>query len=274
MASFRFHGTRWQARVRRKGHADETRSFISRQDAERWARSLETAMDRGSFISSTEAQRTTLGDLIGRYIDEVLPGMKGAHDDQIRLKAMQRHSLCNLAMTALTPSKVARYRDERQKQVSAGTVVRELAYLSSVINHGRREWGIHVDNPVALIRKPSAPNGRDRVLSSEEERHLLAQLQPEGRRNVWMLPLVTLALETAMRRGELLALQWNNIDLSLRTATLETSKNSEGRTVPLSTKAAELLKNLPRSINGAVFPIHYSSVAAAFKKAVRRSGLL
>jgi hypothetical protein len=52
MASFRQRGNRWQARVRRQGHPDEVRSFITRQDAERWSRSVETDMDRGAFSSS------------------------------------------------------------------------------------------------------------------------------------------------------------------------------------------------------------------------------
>jgi|TARA_B110000259_G_scaffold8976_1_gene9880 integrase len=100
----------------------------------------------------------------------------------------------------LPPAKIAEYRDLRLKEVAPGTVVRELAYLSSIINHGRREWGIHANNPVALVRKPTQPKGRERVLSLAERERLLAELQPTGRRNTWMPSAVILALETAMRR--------------------------------------------------------------------------
>ena len=75
MASFRFHGNRWQARVRRQGHPEVTSSFISRQDAERWARSVESEMDKGQFVDTQEAQRTTLRELILRYVREVTPTM-------------------------------------------------------------------------------------------------------------------------------------------------------------------------------------------------------
>jgi hypothetical protein len=96
-------------------------------------------MDQGSFISPTAAIKTTLVDLILRYVAEVLPRMKGAREDSIRLRAICRRPICRNSIAALPPAKVAEYRDLRLKEVAPGTVVRELAYLSSIINHGRRE---------------------------------------------------------------------------------------------------------------------------------------
>ena len=273
MASFRQHGNRWQARVRRQGYPDITKSFQGRQEAERWARSVESEMDRGSYVSYSEAQKTTLGDLIQRYLAEVLPSMKGAHEDSIRLKAICRRHICKNSIASLTPAKIAAYRDLRLTEVAAGTVVRELAYLSSIINHGRREWGIHANNPVALVRKPTQPKGRDRVLTSAERERLLIELQPTGRRNVWMQSVVILALETGMRRSELLALRWGDINFERRTATLHMTKNGDSRVVPLSTSAVQTLAAMPRSICGAVFPITACALAANFDKAVARAQL-
>ena len=273
MATFRFRSNRWQARVRRLGQPDETRSFLTHQEAERWARSVESEMDRGSYVSYTEAQKTTLGDLIQRYVAEVLPSKKGAHEDSIRLNAICRRPICKNSIASLTPAKIAAYRDLRLTEVAAGTVVRELAYLSSIINHGRREWGIHANNPVALVRKPIQPKGRERVLTSAERERLLVELQPTGRRNRWMLFVVILALETAMRRSELLSLRWGDINLERRTATLHMTKNGDSRTVPLSKNAFQTLSAMPRSICGAVFPITACSLAANFDKAVERAKL-
>jgi len=273
MASFRFRSNRWQARVRRLGHPDETRSFLTHQEAERWARSVESEMDRGSYVCLSEAQKTTLADLIQRYVAEVLPSMKGAYDDAIRLKAICRRPICKNSIASLTPAKIAQYRDLRLTQVAAGTVVRELAYLSSIINHGRREWGINANNPVALVRKPTQPKGRERVLTFLERERLLAELQPTGRRNVWMRSVVILALETGMRRSELLAMRWGDINLDHRTATLHMTKNGNSRVVPLSTSAVQTLTAMPRSICGAVFPITACALAANFDKAVERAKL-
>lgn len=273
MASIRQHGNGWQARIRRKGHPDEAKSFATRQEAQKWARAVESAMDRGGYVSSTGAERITLVEIIARYREEVTPTLKGAKDDAIRLRALMRHPMCRLAMTALTPNRIAQFRDERLRLVSAGTVIRELAYLSAVINHARREWGVNVENPVSRVRKPLAPIGRNRVLSELETARLLEALSPLGRRSPWMLPLVVLALETAMRRGELLALRWDDVNLSNRTATLHDTKNGEGRVVPLSSRAMEVLRALPRSIAGHVIPITACAASAAFNRATARAGI-
>ncbi len=106
MASIRLHGDRWQARVRRKGHPEESRCFATRIDAERWARAIESEIDRGSYTSATESQRLTLRELIDRYVDEVLPSMKGTEADGIRLRALQRRPSCSFSLLALTPARV------------------------------------------------------------------------------------------------------------------------------------------------------------------------
>ena len=273
MASIRQQGNTWQTRLRRKGYPDITKSFNTRKDAERWARSVEASLDRGTYIDPTEAEKVTLGDLIGRYIKEVLPSMKGYVEDSYRLKAIQRRDIAKINMARLSSLQIASYRDERLTKVAPNTVIRELAYLSSVINHARREWGINIPNPVLMVRRPQMPKGRDRVITEEELKRLLEQLEPTGRRNVWMKPLVLLALETGMRRGELLRLQWTDINLQKRTATLWETKNGERRVVPLSSKALEVLLFMPRSLCGAVFPLKAAAQEKAFKEAVKRAGI-
>lgn len=264
----------WQARVR-KANQSISKTFINKVDAERWAKQVEVDMQKGSYTNLVLAERTTLGELIDRYIVEVIPTMRGALEDRYRLKALQRHTLSKLSMTALTPAKIAEFRDQRLTQVSSGTVIRELAYISSIINQARREWGINIDNPVRLVRKPQSPQGRNRILNEAEKHRILDELVPRPTRRVslWMRPLVEFALETGMRRGEMLALTWTNVDLTNRTAYLPLTKNGESRTVPLSSKAIQILKSLPRNITGQVFPIKPEAVAAAFIKATRRAGV-
>jgi len=273
MASFRQHGRGWQARVRRQGYPDITKVFEARQDAEKWARALESEIDKGQFVSVSEAQRTTLGDLIARYLVEVTPSMKGAAEDTIRLKAMMRKPIACWSMVNLSAARIASFRDERLKEVSAGTVIRELAYLSAIINHARKEWGINVPNPVQMVRKPPSPQARSRVLTEQEVARLLQALEPSGRRSHWTKPAVQLALATAMRRGELLSLRWEHIDLQGRTAFLPDTKNGDSRTVPLSSAAVQVLTELPRHISGVVFPVQAFTLDAAFKRGLRRSGL-
>lgn len=273
MASFRQRNNRWQVRVRRLGFPDQVRTFNLRQDAERWARSIESDIDRGQFTNVSLAQQTTLADLIQKYIQEVLPLKKSFPEDSFRLNALSHKPISKWSMANLSPSRIAGYRDERLKQVGNGTVIRELSYISSIINHARREWGINVANPVLLVRKPATPEGRNRILNDLERLQLLEALTPVSRGNVWVKPIVQMALETAMRKGELLSLRWEHIDLVHQTAFLPTTKNGDSRTVPLSLEAIRVLHGLARSINGTVFPITAANLHARFKRAVNRAGL-
>ena len=169
MASIRFRNGKWQARVIRKGYPAESSTFVSKQDADRWARKIESQIDNGQYVSQTEAQRTTFSEVIDRFIREVLPGMKSAKDDRIRLNAIKARPIAQFSMAALTPTRIAAYRDERLATVKPDTVIRELAFLSSVINCARREWGINIPNPISSVRKPKPGAWRNRTLSADEE---------------------------------------------------------------------------------------------------------
>lgn len=273
MASYRKRGNKWQARITRRGFPSEARTFPTKREAESWATHVESDMDRGAYVSRTEAEKTTLSDVLDRYMAEVSPTKRGGHEEIIRLKALQRHRISKLCMAALSPKAVAKYRDLRLESCSASTVIRDLAVLSSVINHSRKEWGIAISNPISMIRKPTTPPGRNRTLSISEEERLLEAVEPKRNRNRYMKSLVILALETAMRRGELLGLQWVDIDLTLRIAHLPIAKNGYPRSVPLSTRAINTLTEIPRSEDARVFPINAPAMEALFHRARARAHL-
>jgi integrase len=191
-------------------------------------------------------------------------------EDRYRLGAMMRHWIGSLNMIQLTPAKVAQYRDERLKKVSAGAVIRELAYISSIINHSRREWGINMTNPVPFVKKPPSPQGRNKSLTNDELERLFKACTPRVKNgNIWVLPIVKFALASAMRRGEILGLHWQDIDFQKRTAHIPLTKNGTSRTVPLSSEALEILRSLPRSLDGRVFPINGPNLSVIFDKARR-----
>lgn len=263
---------RWQARVR-KANQSITKTFINKADAERWARQTEVELDKGSFVNLGLAERTTFAEIIERYIAEVLPTMRGGKADYIRLKALARRPIAKLNMVSLTPQKIAQHRDERLKEIAPATVIRELSYFSSIISYARKEWDININNPVALVARPKNPQGRSRILDATETNALFEALKPNGRRSIWMLPLVKLALESAMRRSELLGLRWEHIDLGRRTIFLQLTKNGTSRTVPLSTYAVQILTETPRNIDGRVFPVTHEVVSQAFNRARKQAGI-
>jgi integrase len=282
MASFRKRSGRWQARVIRKGQPDLAKTFDTKEDAQKWARAVEREIDTRGFLPLQHASGQTLRDLIDRYRKEVVPNLRGGSTEMFRLKTIERH-IGHLGVAALTTSVMAGYRDRRLEKVTPSTCLRELQSLSALLGVAQREWQAIATNPVHGIRKPSPNRSRERRLSPREEARLLSELTPSERlsdgtwprgiRNIWVKPLVLLALETAMRRGELLALKWNYIDLSNRTAYLPVTKNGHSRTVPLSTAAVKILEALPRAIDGRVFPLTPNALKKAWERARARADL-
>ena len=271
MASFRFRNNRWQARVQRKGQKDLAKSFISKPDAEKWARSVEIEIDRGTYINTDYAQKTLFKEILQKYLDDVAPNMRSADNQIIRVKKLMKHPIAEVSMAQLSPKHMANYRDERLKLIKPNTVIRELAILSSIINHAKHEWGLNVINPVKMIKKPSSSQGRDRILNDEELDRLFIQLEKVS---PWYKPLVEFALETAMRRGELMSLIWLNINFEKSVAFLPLTKNGDSRYIPLSLKAIRILKLLPRDIEGRVFPLNKQTVSILFLRAARRAKVL
>ena len=259
----------YQVQVRRRGQASQSRTFDTKAQAARWARSVESQIDDGLYVSRTEAERTTLAELLGRYAREITPSKKGAEVETYRIEALRRYPLAQRSIATLTSNDLAQWRDARGTTVSPATVNRELTILGHCFEMARKEWNLPVHNPVRDIRRPRQPKARERRLRPGEEPRLMAACREA--RNPWLSPLVSLALETGMRRSELLALRWEHTDLRKKTVRLLDSKNGEDRGVPLSSRALTVLRTLPRSTDGRVFPTTAEAVKQAWERAVDRA---
>ena len=279
MASFRKRGSGgWQAQVRRKGYPPQSKSFSTKAAAAQWVRSIEVEMDQGLFVSRNEADTTTVAELLNRYLQEYTPHKRGAGPEAYRIRALLRHPLANRFIGTVRGLDMARYRDERLQKVTTGSVRRELTILSQLFEVSRKEWGIFVHNPVREIKLPAESSARNRRLqdaqdgADSEETKLFVACRRS--RNPYLLPIVRLALETAMRQSELVGLHWQHIDLKRRTIFLPHTKNGDSRTVPLSTDAVAVLTALPRGIKGDVFPgVTTEAIKKAFIRATRRTDL-
>lgn len=283
MASIRKRGTTsWEAQVRVRGCEPQTRNFRTKAEATQWASELEARMRRGTHVDTSSLKAWTVHMLLEQYLNEVTPTKKGAEVEAYRLGAMMRLPMAMVSLDRLTTPVVIGWRDERSRSVSADTVARELNLLSSVINYARSEWSLPMPNPVAGVRRPKQGRGRSRRPSWRELRRLLSGLVPKlrkdgfwvGTRNRWILPAVLLALRTAMRRGEILAMRWEHVDFANRCVHLPDTKNGEPRDVPLSRKAELILKRLQsKDSAGAVFPVSMEAFKQAFARAMERSGI-
>lgn len=279
MASFRKRKSgRWQAQVRKKGYPTQTKSFRCKAAAAQWVRSIEYEMDQGLFMPRNEAETTTVADQLRRYLKECTPHKRGAGPEACRIRALLRDPLAQRIIASVRGVDIAQYRDGRLDKVSPGSVRRELSILSQVFEMSRKEWGIYVHNPVRDIKLPAENSPRDRRLevdrdgSGSEETRLFAACRKC--RNPHLLPIVKLALETGMRQSELARMHWQHIDIKRRTVFLPQTKNGDCRTVPLSSVAVDVLRTLPRSQNGEVFPgVTTEAIKKAFIRATRRAGI-
>ncbi len=212
----------------------------------------------------------TLREGLRLYLHQITSQKKGAPQETNRIRQMMRHRISQLRLTALRGCNFAAYRDERQADGKApSTVKNELAIFSHLYTVARQEWGFEqLANPMANVRKPKARPGRDRRLVDDEERRLLdAAGYP-------MQDIIILAIETAMRLSELLALQWKNVDLRQSVAVLVETKNGERRAVPLSRRAYKTIKRIPRRLDGRVFPpAAVSTYSHRFKDLCKAAGI-
>jgi integrase len=242
MPSIRNRNGKWQAQVRVQGHKPQSRSFTSKRDAQRWARSLETELEATAFsVDRRVLDRECMADLLQRYRRDVTVNKRGAASECKRIDGFMREGWAKLPISRATPQVFSKYRDQRLRSVSPGTVIRDLGLLRSIFEVARHEWDYPIkDNPVAMVRKPRAPEARERRLNPGE---LEAVLQAADRcRNDWMRAGILLAVETGMRRGELLALRWADICLDTGTALIPVTKTGHARRVPLTEEACAILR--------------------------------
>lgn len=241
MATFERRNGNWRVKVRRKGYPPQSASFDTRAEAEAWARDVEGEMDRGVFKPRREAERTTLYQALERYKDEYIPRLKSWRSAESMIKLWQADPLAQRSLASIGSNDLAKWRrDAEATGVAASTIRNKLNLLSGVFRVAAQEWGMGgLDNPRRNVSNPPMPKGRDRRLTSDEEKAILDVLDAEspdfGR-------LVRLALETAMRMGEIAGLKWRDVNLKDRVIRLRDTKNGEERAVPLSKVAVTVLK--------------------------------
>ena len=267
MATFRKRNGKWQARVQRSGQSSIAKSFHSKADALKWARNVESQLDLGTLVPKQTMPR--LMPMLERYVAEVTPTKKGESQERYRAAQLMKTKLADLFMDKINGEVVAKYRDQRLTQVSNNTVRLELAFLSVVFEQARKEWGLAVSNPVRQIRMPKPGKPRTRRLEAGEEEALLAACAASGAH--YLHSFVVLAIETAMRFGELAGVTWANVNFEKRTIYLPDTKNGQARTVPLSTRAVAALQILPRAISGRLFSAKPGSIRSAFLIAVQKA---
>lgn len=250
MASYEKRGNAWRAQIRRKGYPHLNATFDTKAEAQRWAAEVEGDMSRKRFVDTREAESTTLEEALERYVNEVSEAKKGSAQEKVRAKKWQKSEWGGKSLAAIRSSDMAAYRDAELKAgKSTATVRLNLALISHLYTVAAKDWGIQgLKNPCTAIRMPKGSKQRERRPTSAE---LKALYKHAGDINAELPVIIELAVETAMRRSELVMLRKDQV--RGKVAFLEDTKNGERRAVPLSKRAVELLEGLPTPIDGGRF---------------------
>jgi integrase len=213
-----------------------------------------------------------LADIVIRYRDTVCIRKRGGETERIVLTAFLRHPICKRPLTDITPAHFAQYRDDRLKQVKAATLKRQLGPIRNLFNVARDEWELPItENPAAKISLDAKDQRRERRLRPGEEEKVI---QAAARcRNPLMVPIIQLALETSMRRGEILAIRNEHVDIKGCALLIPDTKNGYARTIPLTRRATAILRQRMRLADNWLFPISANALRLNWQRLKRRMGI-
>tara|TARA_Y100000310_G_scaffold27153_1_gene25831 strand:+ start:1025 stop:2047 length:1023 start_codon:yes stop_codon:yes gene_type:complete len=276
---------KWQAKIRRKGYPSQSKTFVTKTEATKWARDVESDMDKSTFKSTSLAEQKKMTDALEDYWTEKLTQKKSAKSIRYMINRLKL-VFDGLSLLDVTVHTMRDYKAYRLEKVQGDTVRKEMALISRMFKYAINEWGVYLPhgNPVATISLPAKGKQRDRRFKIGEEELLLSYAkQYQG----VIHDIIILAIETGMRRGEMAnarskqeleksgycCICWEGFNAKDSTLFLKDTKNGESRIVPLSRRAKEIILKQPRKLNGPIFDILSDSVGHAFNKVTERAGI-
>ena len=260
MAYIRKRLGKWQCVIRVKGKPPTTKTFLIKKDAKLWGKKTELHF----FREDNDIQKSDyplFKECLERYRDEVVIRKRSRIMETKLISYLLKESFVNYKLNFVDSRVVALYRDRALKTLKSSSVRRRLAIVSHMYTIAKKEWGYKIENPVLNIRKPKSPEPRNRRFTNDE----LIKLIKGNRASPKLRLIIQIALETAMRQGEILRVKPE--DINGNTLFIPIAK-TKPRTIPLTLKAMSLLNNaeLPFNITG-------NALSKQFKKLCDHYGI-
>jgi integrase len=271
MATIRKHYKKWQVIIRKRGIPRISKIFLKYSEAIRYAQELETQISKGMFVDFSEAMKITLADVLKRYRDEVCPTRKWGRLEVYKINKLLKNEIVDYALARISSNMIVKFRNELAKTKSASTVNKYLTFISVAYNTAKTEWDIECINPVSKVKRMVEPESTDERITPEEEQRLIEASRKS--KMYWLEAILIVAIESGMRRGELLKLKRSDVDYIKRTAILRETKNGTTRKIGLSPRAVEQLKKLIPTIDGTYFPTSPDQLKFYWLQINRWSGL-
>jgi integrase len=193
----------------------------------------------GKWFERLPGDEKSVRELLERYLAEYSAPNKACNTHR-RDKSLMAHltqALGSVTLTRLRPAMIAEYKGQRRAEKAAPkTINDELTLLSHAYKLAMQEWEWVTSNPVQRVSREKVRNHIERWLSADEEKRLLAASP------IWLKEIILFAIHTGLRQGEILNLQWPQVDLFRRTIILLEQKNRNKDTLPVNATALEVLK--------------------------------
>lgn len=258
----------------------DSRIFPTKRQAEAWAAARETELRNRANTSASHLH--TFADALKKYSNEISPTKRGAKQEQKRIDYLLRQPLLqtDTLLAEVTPAMIGAWRDSRLRVSSAGTVLRDIGLISSILNHARREWRWITSNPASDVRRPPAPDHREVVISRQQIKAMLTAMGYSPKKPVRSVSqacavALLIALRTGMRAGEICGLTWDRVFDGYCRTPHKVGKNVNSlRDVPLTPKAMALINKMRGYDPKLVVGLTAASLDANFRKYRKRAGLL
>ena len=275
MATIRKMRSKWQVIIRKKNYPTVVRSFIEKGTASKFAKDVETQMDKQIFQDLTGASTTTLKELMIKYRDEIVINQKSCRSTTSTLNMLMKHKIAFYSLTQLKSKHLYKFKKDMLDKAPS-TVNGYIQLLSLIWKTAKKVWSITLpaESPFALVTLDKVNNQRDVIISEEEERKLISAAE-KSKLNT-LSDFIKFAILTGARWNEIRGLLKENTDFNKKTATFIDTKNGTDHTIPLHDEAVALLKKqLKQQPFGNKF-FHVSSYGKFefyFDQARKRAGL-
>jgi integrase len=266
MASIQKRGSSYRARITREGKSTLCATFKTRNKALIWAKETKAKLALG-LLEETPKEKTRL-----KTFEEAALCYRDTHSIHkkiVRSETYRLHILIKrwgqLPVEQIDKQKVLALRDDLLKLGRSGdTVNHYFNTLSKLFQMLGDEWGLAIDNPIKGIKRMPPSEGRYKRLNEGAEAALLGACSALS---YWeMKYIITIAIETGMRRSEIMGATWDNVDLKNRRIYLHQTKNGQSRQVPLTKKAVVMLEGLNKGSAGRVFTMSLDQLRGQFER--------
>lgn len=243
----------WRAVVRIKGYSTVCTHWDRKQEAEDWATDTERKIKLGQFNFNLHRTQHTFTELLERYKNDGALEHIRSVEDVVRHLEYWKGRFGAFSLVHLTAELIGKERsllaaapNSKGTKRSAATVNRYFASLSAILSHAvRLKW--IAENPCFSLTKLKENPGRDRVITEEEILRLLDSCRQS--KSPYLYCIVLISLTTGARKGEILNLEWRDIDFNNRLAYLKETKNGRPRSISLADSVIEELKVLYQKRN-------------------------